>query len=112
MTPTYCATKAAIHSYSQSLRYQLKGTSVQVLELIPPYVQTTLLGEHQATDERAMPLDEFIAEVMDILRTQPDVTEVCVKKVYPLRDAAEGGRAKYEQMFTGFNDAMAAGGEH
>ena len=113
-TPTYCATKAALHSYSQSLRYQLKDTPVEVIELIPPYVQTTLQGDHQASDPRAMPLDEFISEVMNIFRTQPATTEVCVQKVYPLRCAADGGQAKYEQIFKGFNDAMAAAphGDH
>jgi uncharacterized oxidoreductase len=103
MTPTYCATKAAIHSYTQSLRYQLKETTVEVLELIPPYVATTLMGEHQAEDPRAMPLGEFITEVMDILKTQPATTEICVKNVRPLRFAAEGGQEKYEQVFQGLN---------
>ena len=106
MTPTYCATKAAIHSYTQSLRYQLQDTNVKVIELIPPYVQTTLMGDHQAADPRAMPLEEFINEVMEILKTQPAVTEVKVQRVLPLRFAAEGGQEKYEEFFTKFNDAM------
>jgi len=108
MTPTYCATKAAIHSYTQSLRYQLKSTKVEVSELIPPYVQTTLMGDQQAEDPRAMPLKEFIDEVMSILQNQPDVKEICVKKVYPLRFAAEGGQENYEQFFQAFNDQMHA----
>src|SRR5271169_3223877 len=69
MTPTYCATKAAIHSYTQSLRYQLRGTKTEVLELIPPYVATDLMNG--ASDPRAMPLDKYIAEVMEILKAQP-----------------------------------------
>lgn len=107
MTPTYCATKAAIHFYTQSLRYQLKDTAVEVLELIPPYVQTTLMGDRQANDPTAMPLGEFIAEVMDLLKSEPAAGEICVKKVHPLRFAADGGQEKYAQTFQGFNDAMA-----
>jgi uncharacterized oxidoreductase len=106
MTPTYCATKAAIHSYTQSLRYQLKSTNVEVIELIPPYVQTTLMGDRQAADPRAMPLQEFIDEVMSILQNQPDAKEICVKNVQPLRFAAAGGQEKYEQFFQQFNDSM------
>ena len=112
MTPTYCATKAAIHSYTQSLRYQLKGTSVEVLELVPPYVATELLGEQQAADSRAMPLGEFIAEVMDILRTHPEATEILMQRVHPLRFAAEQGQAKYDEMFQSFNNSMAAAAVH
>jgi uncharacterized oxidoreductase len=109
MAPTYCATKTAIHSYTQSLRYQLRDTKVEVLELVPPYVATELTGAHQAQDPHAMPLAEFITEVMDILRTQPEATEICVKRVYPLRYAAEQGQAKYEEAFQGFNKPSAAG---
>ncbi len=92
-TPTYSATKAAIHSYSVSLRHQLKGTTTEVIEIIPPYVQTQLIGEHQMTDPRAMPLDEFITEVMDILANHPTVEEVVVERCKPLRFAAENGNA-------------------
>ena len=105
VTPTYCATKAAIHSYTQSLRYQLKATKVEVIELIPPYVQTTLTGDQQANDPRAMPLDEYINEAMSILKTEPDAKEICVQKVYPLRFSAEHGQQKYEEFFEQFNDS-------
>ena len=106
MTPTYCATKAAIHSYSLTMRYQLKGTKVEVLELVPPYVQTELMGDAQANDPRAMPLKEYIAETMKILKEQPGVTEICVERVYPLRYAEKNG--DFDKAFQGFNNAMAA----
>jgi uncharacterized oxidoreductase len=109
MTPTYCATKAALHSYTESLRYQLKGSKVEVIELIPPYVATTLMGEQQADDPRAMPLNDFIAEVMEIFKNEPHATEICVEKVLPLRLAADGGPEKYAQVFNGLNEAFAGG---
>ena len=102
-TPTYCATKAAIHSYTQSLRYQLQGSTIEVLELIPPYVATDLLDG--ANDPRAMPLKDFIAEVMEILETQPAAAEICVENVLRLRLAAESGH--YDSIFQGLNKALA-----
>jgi uncharacterized oxidoreductase len=103
LTPTYCATKAAIHSYTQSLRYQLQGTKVEVLELVPPYVATDLMGG--ASDPRAMPLGEYIAETMEILKNKPSSGEICVERVKALRYAAENGT--FDAQFKGFNDAMA-----
>lgn len=102
MTPTYCATKAAVHSYTQSLRYQLRGTPVQVIELIPPYVQTELMGPSQASDPNAMPLKDFIAESMQILKQSPDVAEICVERVVRLRKAEANGN--YDAFFKQFND--------
>jgi uncharacterized oxidoreductase len=103
LTPTYCATKAAIHSYTLSLRYQLRATTTEVFELIPPYVATDLMSG--ASDPRAMPLDKFIAEVMGILKSQPTPHEICVENVKNLRFAAESG--KFDAIFQGLNAAMA-----
>ncbi|MBC7970785.1 MAG: oxidoreductase, partial [Verrucomicrobia bacterium] len=82
-------------------RHQLKGTTTEVIEIIPPYVQTHLMGEHQANDPNAMPLDEFITEVMDILSNQPTVEEVIVERCKPLRFAAESGNM--DTMFQTLN---------
>jgi len=108
LTPTYSATKAAIHSYTQSLRYQLKDSSVRVVELVPPYVQTGLMGSRQQHDPAAMPLGEFIAEVIGILKSQPDVAEILVKRVQPLRFAASEGPDKYDAVWRGMNDRVSA----
>lgn len=90
-TPVYSATKAAIHSWSMALRQQLKDSTVEVIEIAPPYVQTELLGPHQATDPDAMPLAEFTTEVMAILEAAPASGEVIVERCKPLRFAAENG---------------------
>jgi uncharacterized oxidoreductase len=103
ITPTYCATKAAIHSWSQSLRYQLRSTSVEVLELPPPYVQTELMGADQKSDPRAMPLDAFIAEVMTILESAPEAKEILVERVKPQRFAEAMG--EYQALYKARNEA-------
>lgn len=87
-TPTYCATKAAIHSWSQSLRVQLAGSGIGVIELVPPAVQTELMPGHD-TNPHAMPLADYIAEVMAILEANPDGAEIVVENCRPLRAAQD-----------------------
>jgi uncharacterized oxidoreductase len=89
-TPTYSATKAAIHSYTVSLREVLKG-KVEVIELAPPAVQTTLTPG-QETREGYQPLSEFADEVVALLNTQPTPAEVLVKRVGFLRFAERENR--------------------
>jgi uncharacterized oxidoreductase len=103
LTPTYCATKAAIHSYSQSLRYQLKETGVRVIELAPPYVQTELMGPGQAVDPRGMPLADFIAEAMRLFETSPEAEEILVERVKPHRQAEASG--EYSARYKAYNDS-------
>jgi uncharacterized oxidoreductase len=104
-TPTYCAAKAALHSYTQSLRFQLRDTSVQVIELVPPQVQTALQGD-RGFDPKAMPLDEYIAETMMLLQTQPEADEIIVERVKGFRFAERDG--VYDDIYPAFNQAITA----
>lgn len=99
--PTYCASKAFLHSWLQSLRAQLRGTSVEALELVPPYVQTELAGPDQLTDPRAMPLADYIAEVMAILGTPVEGGEIIVGRAMALRTAERAN--VYDETFAMLN---------
>lgn len=100
-TPTYSATKAALHSFSGSLRHQLKATSTEVIEIIPPYVQTTLMGDHQADDPRAMPLDDYLRETLELLQRRPTPEEIVVERVAFLRRAE--AESRYDAAFQTVN---------
>jgi uncharacterized oxidoreductase len=101
LNAVYSATKAALHSYTLSERFRLKGTSVKVLEIVPPYVQTELQGDRQKNDPRAMPLKDYIAETMQLLGTDAD--EILVERVKMLRNNAGPNEAEFVNKF---NDLM------
>ena len=75
--------------------------------MAPPYVQTELMGEQQATDPNAMPLAEFISETIELLSAQTDAKEILVKRVYPLRFAGDFNSEKFYSFVDQFNAAMA-----
>ena len=102
LTPTYNATKAAVHSYTQSLRLQLAETNLQVIELVPPAVQTTLLNG-AAPDPTWMPLDEFADETISLLQQHPGADEILVNRVHFLRAAERENR--YPEAVTALNAA-------
>ncbi|MBT0669145.1 SDR family NAD(P)-dependent oxidoreductase [Novosphingobium profundi] len=90
-TPVYSASKAAIHSFTQSLRHQLRDTSVAVHEIAPPEVATELTPG-QSQRPTALPLEAFITEVTAIM-TQDDVPdEILVERVAFLRQAEREGQ--------------------
>jgi len=101
ITPTYNATKAAVHMLSEGIRMQLAETSVQVTEIVPPAVQTALMGQKDNPDY--MPLDEYADEVMSLLEAHPDAHEILVKRVRFLRDAVS--RGDYDQVVGTLNGA-------
>ena len=99
MTAVYSATKAALHSYVLSQRYKLRNTTVSVLEIAPPWVQTDLMGSNN--EPRAMSLAEFINETIDVLGT--DAEEVLVERARPLRNNPGPNE---RTLVTRFNDSM------
>jgi len=99
-TATYCATKAAIHSWSQSLRAQLEPIGIDVIEIAPPAVATDLMPGH-AENPNSMPLDAYIAETMALLEAHPQGPENTVERVKFLRNAEREGR--YDQTFATIN---------
>ena len=102
---SYCATKAAIHSWTQSLRYQLRDTPVEVLEIVPPYVQTELTGRFQLEDPNAMPLAEYISETMALLKNPPPSGEILVERVRSRRFAERDG--EYDKAYAHWNEYAA-----
>jgi uncharacterized oxidoreductase len=100
VTPSYNASKAAIHMLSESIRLQYAGTSVKIVELEPPSVRTSLLPG-QENSEFAMPLDEFVTEAVGLLESQPDATEIQVERVKFLRYGE--ARGDYDQVVATLN---------
>lgn len=102
ITPSYNASKAAIHMLTESLRLQLSDTSVALKELVPPSVATDLLpGQRESSF--AMPLDDFIAEVMQILQSDPVGKEIQVERVKFLRYSEV--RGEYDDVVRSLNES-------
>jgi uncharacterized oxidoreductase len=68
IVPVYCATKAAIHSYTLSLRIQLKNTSIKVFELVPPLAQTDMIDAFNEEDIKGVPITPVEEVVADFIK--------------------------------------------
>ncbi|WAJ47237.1 SDR family NAD(P)-dependent oxidoreductase [Mycobacterium sp. Aquia_216] len=103
IAPTYSATKAGLHSYTESLRILLRESGIQVIEIAPPRVRTEMDSPRGADSVDA---DEFVAEVIAALSAQSDTSEVVVEAARAVRYADREGR--YCAMLTALNTGIDA----
>jgi uncharacterized oxidoreductase len=98
--PVYCATKAAVHSFTMSLRFQLKDTSIKVFEIVPPAVDTELgkTDDEADNDYRGIPPSEVAKAVMTALAK--DQYEIVVGEA---KNLVTGSRTNPEQVFENIN---------
>ncbi|WP_234734657.1 SDR family oxidoreductase [Tellurirhabdus bombi] len=88
--PIYCATKAAIHSLTLSIRHQFRDTPVKVFEIAPPAVDTELGHDHREDKTQShggMPIDAFIQEAMEAIKN--DTLEAAIGQAAGLRSGRE-----------------------
>jgi short-subunit dehydrogenase involved in D-alanine esterification of teichoic acids len=88
LMPSYGASKAGVHAYTESLRAQLAGTGVRVTELVPPAVAT---AGQEAVNPAALPLDAYLDEVLELLTQEPTPDEIVVQAAQRLRWAERDG---------------------
>jgi uncharacterized oxidoreductase len=100
VTASYNASKAAIHMLTESVRLQLADSTVELKELEPPSVQTDLVPG-QRDNDAAMPLDDFLDEVMQLLEDEPDAKEIQVERVKFLRYCE--ARGDYDKVVAALN---------
>jgi uncharacterized oxidoreductase len=103
LMPTYGASKAGVHAYTESLRPQLAGTGVTVTELVPPAVAT---AGQEKVNPAALPLDAYLDEVMDLLARNPTPDEIIVKAAEGLRWAERDGT--YDSLLEARSRSLAA----
>lgn len=88
LMPAYGASKAGVHAYTESLRAQLAGTGIEVVELVPPAVAT---AGQEKVNPAALPLDAYLDEAMALLTAEPTAHEILVKGVLTHRWAERDG---------------------
>ena len=99
--PSYAASKAGVHAYTEALRAQLADAGVEVVELVPPAVAT---AGQEKVNPHALPLDEFATEVMELLARNPTPREILVKGVQMHRWAERDGT--YDELVAKRSQAL------